>query len=115
LKIACHRCSRPTDNGDGVCDECASVLRPEARVYDQATWRRTSMSFLRRNPWCALCEERGMQVKATVADHWPMSRKELIAAGIDDPDQHRFLRPLCKADHNARAASHTIRFDNDPA
>lgn len=115
MKIACHRCGTPTDELDGLCDECRGVLRPTERPYDDPLWRRRSAAFLRAHPWCALCEELGLSVKATVADHWPMSRKELVAAGESDPDQTKYLRPLCRGHHNARASSHTIRFDNDPA
>jgi hypothetical protein len=115
VKVACHRCSKPTDDLEGLCDECRDRQPVNESPYDDAAWRRTSKAFLLKYRWCELCGIRGLQVRATVADHWPRSRRELLAQGVADPDAFMYLRPLCRADHNARAASHTIRFDNDPA
>jgi 5-methylcytosine-specific restriction protein A len=56
-------------------------------------WReRVQPRFIYRNPWCVLC---GGQ--ATVADHWPISRRDLVAKGEASPDSFKHLRPLCKA------------------
>lgn len=100
------------------CEECRKDYargNSQERPYEEARWRRISRAFLAANKWCVLCSELGLSVKATVSDHYPRSRKELLVAGVPDPDDPAFLRPLCTGHHNARAASHTIRFDNDPA
>lgn len=71
-----------------------------ARGYDHR-WQRKRRRFLRANPACELCGE-----PSEVADHYPRSRKELLAAGILDPDQPEYLRPLCTSCHNRETAKH---------
>jgi hypothetical protein len=39
-----------------------------------------------------------------VPDHHPRSRRELIAAGVADPDADEYLRPLCAPCHNPETA-----------
>lgn len=51
------------------------------------------------HPLCCLCA-----APATVPDHHPLSRRELVAAGDSHPDAWRHLRPLCEACHNAKSA-----------
>lgn len=51
---------------------------------------------------CVLCGE-----VATVADHWPLSRKQLLAAG-EDADDPRHGRALCKRCHDRHTASTSI-------
>ncbi|MEU8131949.1 hypothetical protein [Streptodolium elevatio] len=41
---------------------------------------------------------------ATVADHFPSSRRQLIAAGVADPDAPERLRALCSPCHNRETA-----------
>lgn len=116
MKRACHRCSKPTDDATGLCPDCrASYRSPTERVYDELAWRRVSANFLRLHKWCVLCLERGLTTPATVADHYPRTRRELFAAGIDNPDAFEYLRPLCKADHSRYGRRSIMRFDNDPA
>lgn len=115
MQVACQRCGRIIDTGT-LCDECRSTYRsPTERPYDSAEWRRISRRFLARNKWCASSLHRGKKVPATVADHYPHSRRELLAKGVANPDDEKYLRPLCTKCHNARGASHTMRFTNDPA
>lgn len=113
MRVACVRCGRPAE--ENVCEQCRSASPANERPYDEVAWKRRSRSFLRVHRWCVLCLERGLTVKATVADHYPETRKELLARGVDDPDASGYLRPLCASDH-ARHGRHTrIRWDNDPA
>lgn len=93
----------------GRCDCCRSRRRtgtdlargsPAARGYDHV-WARRRLAYLVANPWCRLCPR-----AATVADHYPTSRRDLIAAGVADPDAEELLRPLCAACHNRATAEH---------
>ena len=43
---------------------------------------------------------------ATVADHWPLERTELIRRGLD-PDDPQHGRPLCKPCHDEHTARTT--------
>ena len=53
---------------------------------------------LEREPTCRLCGD-----PATDADHWPFSRKQLIAKGAD-PDNPEHGRGLCGPCHKAETA-----------
>ena len=63
-------------------------------------WQRIRKAYLYRHPWCTLCG-----AMATVADHYPLSRRELVARGAD-PDAPSNLRPLCATCHNRETAQH---------
>lgn len=54
---------------------------------------------LRRNPTCVLCKRR----RATVADHWPLSRRQLVARRLD-PNNPKHGRGLCKPCHDHETA-----------
>lgn len=49
----------------------------------------------------------GCTARATVADHFPRTRKELVVDG-DNPDDPRFGRGLCKSHHDSHTASTSI-------
>jgi 5-methylcytosine-specific restriction protein A len=72
------------------------MFRPSAadRGYD-ARWQRRRRRYLRTNPTCALCP-----APAEVPDHWPISRRDLVARGVTNPDADERLRPLCTSCHN---------------
>jgi len=57
------------------------------------------MAVLDRDPICVLCR----LAASTVADHYPRSRRELIAAG-DDPNDPACGRGLCKRCHDRSTA-----------
>ncbi|MET7298707.1 hypothetical protein [Embleya sp. NPDC005575] len=46
---------------------------------------------------------------AVVADHFPLSRRQLIDQGATDPDAPERLRPLCVRCHNRETARHQPR------
>ncbi len=69
--------------------------------YSTSEWARKRKRFLYANPWCVLCGQ-----PANVADHYPLSRKQLIAQGVDDPDAPKCLRALCVTCHNRETAKH---------
>lgn len=94
----------------GYCPEHRRVVR---RRTDEArgtaaqrgygsTWRRRRASFLARHPRCIDCG-----AKATVPDHDPYSRRDLVAAGVADPDADEFMQPRCTPCHNTRTAATT--------
>lgn len=61
------------------------------------TFRR---EVLKRNPVCVLCHV----APSTVADHWPLSRRELVERGLDpdDPARGRGLCKTCDSKQTAR-------------
>jgi hypothetical protein len=50
---------------------------------------------------CALCTR-----PAAVWDHHPTTRRQLIAAGVADPDAPYRLRPLCRSCHSLVTVEH---------
>ena len=71
------------------------------RGYTGAGHRAFRNAVLERDPICVLC---GI-AQATVADHYPLSRKELIEAGMD-PNDPQYGRGLCKRDHDRETSIH---------
>jgi 5-methylcytosine-specific restriction protein A len=115
MMTACHRCGKPTGEPGGVCPECKSASPANERPYDDAAWRRTSAAFLRRHRWCVLCSAEGLSTQATIADHYPETRKELLMRRVENPDDPKYLRPLCASHHATHGRKTRMRFDNDPA
>ncbi|MYW05765.1 HNH endonuclease [Streptomyces sp. SID3343] len=68
------------------------------KSYD-VRWQRTRRAYLYANPWCVLCAQ-----PAVVADHHPITRRQLIDQGVSDPDAPERLRPLCVRCHNGETA-----------
>lgn len=65
------------------------------RGYDSRGHKNFRTAVLTRDPICVLC---GIRM-ATVADHYPRSRKELLDLGLDANDP-QYGRGLCKLDHD---------------
>jgi 5-methylcytosine-specific restriction protein A len=114
MKTACVRCGRIIEGRRPVCDECKASQPANERPYDSADWKRRSARFL-RGKLCALCSRHGLSIPATVADHYPLTRKELLAQGIETPDEEKYLRPLCASCHSRYGRKTRMQFDNDPA
>ena len=68
------------------------------RGYTSAGHKRFRRLVLERDRLCVLCGH-----VATVADHWPTSRRDLLAAGLDPNDPARG-RGLCKPCHDRSTA-----------
>lgn len=48
----------------------SGTRRPSARKRGYSPrWEAARASYLRKHPWCVMCEQRGEKVKATVVDH----------------------------------------------
>lgn len=66
-------CARLVPYGSKYCEEHAPKHRDESRTTSEKgygwKWQQESRAFLRANPLCTLCAERGRYVKATVVDH----------------------------------------------
>ena len=90
-------CAALTDGGR--CSDCrrqAEQARGSAsqRGYGRTHENRFRKGVLARDPVCRLCG----QAHSTVADHWPLSRRELVAQRMDaDDPQHG--RGLCASCH----------------
>lgn len=76
------------------------------RGYTSAGHQRFRRLVLQRDPLCVLCIAEGQPPHvATVADHWPTSRRDLITAGLNPDDPNRG-RGLCKPHHDRETARH---------
>lgn len=65
--------------------------------YNSASWRKTSKSFLQRNPLCKHCETNGFDVPAKVTDHIvPINRGGAML------DENNF-QSLCEKCHNSKS------------
>lgn len=87
----CAACRRQYEQQRGTFRE---------RGYQAATWDPARAACLQRDPICQLCHTAPSQV----ADHWPTSRRDLIATGVTDPDALHRLRGLCIPCHNRHTA-----------
>lgn len=88
----CEGCCRAADRSRGTATE---------RGYNSAGHRRFRRDVLRNDPICVVCRA----APSTVADHHPLSRRELIAADRD-PDDPSAGRGLCKPCHDRETAKH---------
>lgn len=88
----CTACQRRADTRRGTASQ---------RGYNTPGHQRFREAVLRREPICVLCRTRW----ATVADHHPRSRRELITAG-EDPNDPKHGRGLCKPCHDRETARH---------
>ena len=92
----------PTISDTPRCPEhtkAADKARPDRGVYSKTPHRRFRRRVLKRDPLCVLCG-----AIATVADHYPTSRRDLVAQGLDPNDPTRG-RGLCAPCHNKHTAN----------
>ncbi len=99
------RCPTCGARSKGRCDSCsrrADALRGSTakRGYSGGHLRRFRPAVLARDPLCVLCG-----VPATVADHFPTSRRDLVRAGLD-PNDPQFGRGLCSSCHGKETVKH---------
>jgi 5-methylcytosine-specific restriction protein A len=97
-------CPNLTDAGRCIsCAAEAEQRRGSARQrgYGGGHESRFRPGVLARHPTCVLCRQR----PSVHADHWPMSRRELVAAHLD-PNDPAHGRGLCGPCHSAETARH---------
>jgi len=80
------------------------------RGYGSGHWRTQRRACLRRDPTCACHDVKHGHswtclAPSTVADHYPRSRRELVDAGVPDPDALVNLRGLCASCHSKSTAN----------
>lgn len=90
--------------GQGRCKECAARADRDRgtatqRGYTGRGHRVFRTRVLARDPVCKVCRV----ALSTVADHYPMSRRELVDAGLDPNDPARG-RGLCFSCHSRETA-----------
>lgn len=96
----------PHKADSGRCDGCRAskkkLYRTRSREHNDygPRWPARRLDYLLNHPACVLCRRR-----ADVPDHWPRSRRQLVAAGVLDPDADEHLRPLCTSCHNRQTAA----------
>jgi 5-methylcytosine-specific restriction protein A len=114
LKV-CSTPSCPALVESGRCDECNTTAdrargTSRERGYNSTRWRTRRKATLMRDPLCT-CHDRshghGVDCLApsSVADHYPTSRKDLIAQGVVDPDALDRLRGICRSCHSKATAT----------
>lgn len=96
----CAPCERRYDATRRQATDAARPS-PAERGYGTA-WRDRRARFLAANPVCADCGG-----AATVADHAPVTRAELVRRGDPDPDAAHHLQPRCASCHGRK----TVRDD----
>lgn len=105
----CNSCPAIISSGS-KCDACAAET---AKRHDRARGSSTERGYagrghkafrkavLDRDPICVLCRE----AWSTVADHHPLSRKQLVDQDLDPNDPNNG-RGLCKPCHDRETARH---------
>ncbi len=91
--------------GGGRCDEhkrAADKARgtSKERGYSTPGHRRFRRLVLRRDPICVICKT----APSSVADHYPVSRRDLVASGAN-PDDPNAGRGVCKPCHDRSTAT----------
>lgn len=98
--------------GTGKCDGCKAKAdrdrRPEGNPYNTRGHHSFRETVLARNPRCVCPGDCGKHTsrcgaQATIADHYPHERVDLITMGLD-PNDPRYGRGLCKGCHDATTA-----------
>ncbi|MCZ7414301.1 holin [Streptomyces sp. WMMC897] len=86
------------------CQGRARRPRPSAHAqgYTAEHRRRFRAAVLDRDPVCVLCG----QAPSVHADHWPMTKRELRAQGLDEHDPERG-RGLCASCHSSETAKYS--------
>ena len=111
-------CSQPgcprLHEGTGRCPSCRAdadkARRPDGNPYRTSGHHAFREAVLARDPFCVLCRRE----YATVADHYPLERRDLVSAGLDPNDPVRG-RGLCKGCHDRHTAATSPGGWNDRA
>lgn len=108
-KSRCPGC-KTLHEGRGRCPRCRQALdrtrgTAAERGYTGKHVSRFRPGVLDKHPFCVCTREDHRHgpvcgAPSTVADHWPLSRRELVANGMD-PDDPQHGRGLCESCHNS--------------
>ena len=103
----CSTVDCPNLVAQGRCAKCRAEAERKRgtrheRGYDSA-WSKRAKRYLARHPLCAVKGPTCSYV-ATVPDHHPVSRRDLVAQGVADPDADHRLRPVCASCHGRETA-----------
>ncbi|BBC30010.1 hypothetical protein SGFS_013040 [Streptomyces graminofaciens] len=101
----------------GRCDGCRAKAEKQRgtarqRGYGGPGWQAARRAVLERDRLC-VCTDDGhahdgpCRQPATVADHYPDERRDLVAAGVPDPDSPHRLRGICAGCHGRKTAVST--------
>lgn len=102
---ACVICGRLSDRGR--CERHRPQRASAAARGYGAHWRVLRAQFLATSPVCVDCG-----APASVPDHAPVSRVELVRRGDPDPDGFHHLVPRCAACHGRRTVRDDGAFGN---
>lgn len=98
----CNTPGCPGRATSGRCPACRAARQHNPRLKAETAaqrgygpvWQTRRLAYLQQHPLCALCRR-----LASIPDHYPRSRRQLLAAAVADPDADEYLRPLCDACH----------------
>lgn len=99
-----HGCGTLFDGKGGRCPAHTREARGKRvtnKVYGTAGHKRFREAVLTRDPICVIP---GCIQWATVADHYPRTRIELVALGLN-PNDPQYGRGLCATHHNKHTAA----------
>lgn len=104
----CNTPGCPGRTEAGRCAACRGTRQDNPRLRAQTPtergytwrWRARRLDYLQEHPVCVLCGR-----MALIPDHYPSSRKQLVAAGVADPDADEHLRPLCRTCHQQQTGT----------
>ena len=98
--------------GGGRCARHGRPTKPRPTTTEQgygSAWRRVRDRFIARHRVCVDCGG-----PSSVADHDPVTRRELVARGDPDPDAEHHLVPRCGPCHSRKTALFDGAFGNRP-
>lgn len=106
--VTCSSPGCPELVPSGRCDGCSTAAEQRrgsssARGYGKRHRTTFRKAVLARDICCVKCRENDLWTLATVADHHPLSRRELVGQG-KDPDDPDHGRGLCAQCHNRETA-----------
>ncbi len=87
----CPTCKAEADQARGTASQ---------RGYGSRHRRTFREAVLDKEPTCRLCG-----AESTVADHWPLSRRELVTRRLN-PNDPRRGRGLCASCHGTETSTH---------
>ena len=104
-----HTGNCPTITPGGRCPACTTAHEQRrgtahSRGYGHHHRTRFREQVLARDPYCKLRLD-GCQGLSTDADHHPLTRRQLVDAGLD-PNDPKHGRGLCHRCHSRETATH---------